>query len=667
MDFKLVAPFKPKGDQPQAIKELVEGIEKGLRYQTLLGVTGSGKTFTIANVIEKVKKPTLVIAPNKTLAAQLYGEFKQFFPHNAVEYFISYYDYYQPEAYVPEYDLYIEKEADINEEIERLRIRATSALLERRDVIIVASVSCIYNIGEPSEFKKYVIPLRIGKEIERDELISKLVHIQYSRNDYELKHSSFRVKGDTIELLPAHDDIAIRIEFFGNTIDRIKRFDPVTGKEIDNPDEIIIYPARHFIVAPKTIEEAIKSIEEELRERLAELESQGKLLEAQRLRTRTRYDIEMLRELGYCPGIENYSRHLSGRAPGERPPCLLDYFPSDYLVIIDESHITVPQLDGMYKGDRHRKEVLVEHGFRLPSCLDNRPLKFSEFEALLNQVIFVSATPGEYEIEKSKGRVVELVVRPTGLVDPPMIVRPTKNQVDDLVHEIKERIERKERILVTVLTKRMAEDLAAYLAELGIKVRYMHSEIDAIERVEILRGLRLGEFDVLVGINLLREGLDLPEVSLVAVMDADKEGFLRDTRSLIQMAGRAARNIHGTVILYADRITTSMEKAIKETERRRKKQIEYNKKHRITPKSIIKSVDQVLKTTAVADEKEIKLEIPEEEPKTEEERIRLIIRLRKEMEKAAENLEFEKAAIIRDKIRELQRKVDEGFLKRGRK
>ncbi|MCK4334062.1 excinuclease ABC subunit UvrB, partial [candidate division WOR-3 bacterium] len=574
-------------------------------------------------------------------------------------------DYYQPEAYVPEYDLYIEKEADINEEIERLRLRATASLLSRRDVIIVASVSCIYNIGEPSEFADRVKLVKVGDELDRDNLLANLVREQYSRNDYELKRSSFRVKGDVVEIWPAHEDVALRIEFFGDEVSSIKRFNSVSGKVIDEPESVMIFPARHFMVSEITLQEALKAIHEEMVQRVAELENQGKLLEAQRLKTRTRYDIEMLREVGYCPGIENYSRHLSGRAAGSRPWCLLDYFPKDFLTIMDESHVGVPQVDGMYKGDRFRKQNLVDHGFRLPSALDNRPLKFAEFEGLVGQRIYTSATPGAYELINSKDRIIDLVVRPTGLVDPPMIIRPTANQVDDLIEEIRVRVERRERTLVTTLTKRMAEDLATYLAEMGLKVHYMHSEINALERVQLLRGLRLGEFDVLVGINLLREGLDLPEVSLVAILDADKEGFLRDTRSLIQTSGRAARNVEGLVLLYADRKTNSMKAAIQESERRRKKQIRYNEEHGISPQTIKKSIQQVMATTGVADSRKTQEADLGREPADEEERLAMIAELKQLMKEAADQLDFEKAVIYRDRITELKLKIDKEILKKG--
>uniref|UniRef100_A0A7C3Z2M5 UvrABC system protein B n=1 Tax=candidate division WOR-3 bacterium TaxID=2052148 RepID=A0A7C3Z2M5_UNCW3 len=661
MKFKLKAPFKPTGDQPEAIEKLVAGIKAGKRFQTLLGVTGSGKTFTIANVIERVQKPVIVISHNKTLAAQLYGEFKQFFPENAVEYFISYYDYYQPEAYVPEIDLYIEKDASINEEIEKLRLCATSSLIERRDVIIVASVSCIYNLGEPWEFKESLFPIDLTKNLTREEILQKLVDLQYTRNDLELKRSTFRVRGEIIEIHPSHRDYGIRIYFSGEEVSAIKIFDILNGDVLENKERVVIYPAKYFVTNKSRLEMAIESIEGELAERVKELKRQGKLLEAQRLEQRTRFDIEMLREFGYCPGIENYSRHLSGRKPGERPYCLLDYFPKDYLMVIDESHVTIPQIYGMYRGDRARKEVLVEYGFRLPSCLDNRPLKFEEFESLINQVIFTSATPGDYEFEKCNGEFVEQIVRPTGLVDPKMIIRPTTGQIDDLLNEIRKRVERKERVLVTTLTKRLAEDTAEYLSEMGIRVKYLHSEIAPIDRVEILRELRLGKFDCLVGINLLREGLDLPEVSLVAILDGDKEGFLRDARSLIQTAGRAARNVRGEVIIYADNITTSIKKALEETERRRQKQIEYNRKHNIIPRSIEKSQEQVLKTTVVADAKgDYNQEIEEI---TEEDKIKLLEILTAEMKRAAENMEFEKAAKIRDKIKEIKEELSDETLK----
>jgi excinuclease ABC subunit B len=567
--FKLVSKYEPQGDQPKAIAELTNEIKKGEKFQTLLGVTGSGKTFTVANLVANVNKPTLVISHNKTLAAQLFGELKGFFPQNAVEFFISYYDYYQPEAYIPSTDTYIAKDTSMNDDIDRLRLRATSSLLERNDVVIVASVSCIYGLGSPKEYKEQLLFLERGESLERDEILKRLIDIHYSRNDIEFARGTFRVRGDVIEVHPAYEETAIRIEQFGNQIEKIGVIDTLKGEVLEEKEKVAIYPAKHFITTHPQLEEAIKNIQIELEERLEYFRSQGKLLEAQRLESRTKYDIEMMREIGYCSGIENYSRHLSGRKPGQRPYILLDFFPKDYLMIIDESHQTIPQIRGMYAGDRSRKEVLVEHGFRLPSALDNRPLFFEEFESMINQVIFVSATPAEYELEKSKGVVVEQIIRPTGLVDPKITIKPCTHQVDDLLDEIRKRVEKKERVLVTTLTKRMAEDLADYLSQMNVKVRYLHSEIDAIERMDILRDLRLAEFDVLVGINLLREGLDLPEVSLVTILDADKEGFLRSERSLIQIAGRAARNLAGEVILYADQITDSIKKAKTETERRR--------------------------------------------------------------------------------------------------
>ncbi len=651
MKFKLVANFKPAGDQPEAIRKLVEGIRAGYKFQTLLGVTGSGKTFAIANVIEQVQKPTLVISHNKSLAAQLYSEFKSFFPENAVEYFISYYDYYQPEAYVPEHDLYIAKDASINEEIERLRLKATSALLTRRDVIIVASVSCIYNIGSPDEIKELVVLLKKGVEKGRESLMTQLVGIQYQRNDIQFTPGTFRVRGDIVDIFPADEKNAIRVEFFDDFIDRIKVFDPLTGHILQELDEVVIFPAKHFITTRPRIEEAVKNIKIELEQRVAEFERHGKLLEAQRLLQRTLFDCEMLLELGYCPGIENYSMHLSGRKPGERPFCLIDYFPKDFLMVIDESHVTIPQIQGMYEGDHSRKLTLVEYGFRLPSALENRPLKFDEFESLINQAICVSATPADWEIKKSNNRIVEQIVRPTGIVDPKVVVKPAQNQVDDLINEIQKRVASNERILVTTLTKRMAEELAQYLNELGIRVRYMHSEIDAIQRVEILRGLRLGEFDVLVGINLLREGLDLPEVALVAILDADREGFLRSERSLIQTAGRAARNVRSEVILYADEITDSMKRALAEMERRRNKQLEYNRLHNITPRSIVKTKEEILKATSVADRLSA-------EDKKETDSFEEIERLYKEMADAVALMEFERAAQLRDKIKAIKKRME---------
>ncbi len=650
MTFKLHAPFTPKGDQPEAIQNLVKAIEQSKRFQTLLGVTGSGKTFTIANVIERVQKPTLIISHNKTLAAQLFGEFKQFFPENAVEYFISYYDYYQPEAYLPATDLYIEKDASINEEIERLRLRATAALLTRRDVIIVASVSCIFNIGSPEEVQELVVYLNKGDTRERDTLLKSLVAIQYARNDLEFARGTFRVRGDTVDIHPADEKYGIRVELFGDTVERIQLFDPVSGHTVKNLDYITIFPAKHFITTQSKIEQAVEAIKHELADRLKYFEARGKLLEAQRLAQRTKFDIEMLLELGYCSGIENYSMHLSGRKPGQRPYCLIDYFGDDYIMVIDESHVTIPQLHAMYEGDRARKTMLVEHGFRLPSALENRPLKFDEIEQLINQAICISATPGQWEIEKSGHRVVEQVVRPTGIVDPRVTVKPAKNQVDDLIAEIQQRVQHKERVLVTTLTKRMAEDLAQYLNEIGIRVRYMHSEINAIQRIEILRALRLGEFDVLVGINLLREGLDLPEVALVAILDADREGFLRSERSLIQTAGRAARNVRSEVIMYADENTDSMKKAIAEMARRRNKQFAYNRKHNITPRSIVKTEEEIIKATSVADRitKSSKEQIKVEE----------LAKLYKEMKEAVALMEFERAAEIRDRIKLIKQRLE---------
>jgi excinuclease ABC subunit B len=666
--FKLVAPFKPSGDQPEAIERLCEFINGGAKYATLLGVTGSGKTYTMANVIERLNRPTIIMSHNKTLAAQLYGEFKGFFPENAVEYFVSYYDYYQPEAYVPEHDLYIEKDASINEEIERLRLRATSALVERRDVVVVASVSCIYNLGEPWEFRNSILPVEIGKDMDREHLLEELVKLQYTRNDVDLKRSTFRVRGDVVDVHPSHRDYGVRVEFDGGQIGRLTVFDIVSGDMIERKPRMVMYPAKQFITTEQQISAAEVTIEQELAARVAEFEAQGKLLEAQRIKTRTRFDLEMMREFGYCPGIENYSRHLLGKKPGERPYTLLDYFPADYLMVMDESHVTVPQVQGMYNGDRARKQTLVDYGFRLPSCLDNRPLRFDEFSMLVNQAVFTSATPGPYEATVSHGKVAELIVRPTGLVDPKMTIRPTKGQVDDLIAEVRNRVKQKERVLVTTLTKRMAEDLAEYLTEMGLKVRYLHSEIGAIERVEILRQLRLGEFDVLVGINLLREGLDLPEVSLVVILDADKEGFLRDERSIIQTSGRAARNVSGEVILYADNVTRSIRNALKEIDRRRQKQIEYNAAHGIEPRSIMKSTDQVRLTTSVADAKAEEGRDQEVEGSSEEEdKVALLARLQREMEQAAAVLEFEKAAKLRDRLKQVRQQIDDEEWKASRR
>ena len=654
--FELVSEYQPQGDQPQAIEELTEAIRNGDQFQTLLGVTGSGKTYTMASVIANLNRPTLIISHNKTLAAQLYGEFTSFFPNNAVSYFISYYDYYQPEAYIPQKDVYIEKDASVNEDIDRMRLKATSSLFERRDVIIVASVSCIYGLGSPEEYHNMLVMLECGQEIDRDKLLRKLVDIHYTRNDMAPERGTFRARGDTLEIRPADEDRAIRVEMFGDEIEALSIIDPLTGHILEEPDKVAVYPAKHFVTTLPRIEKAIGSITSELNQRLEELRDLGKLVEAQRLEMRTLYDIEMLREVGYCQGVENYSRHLAGREPGDRPSVLLDYFPDDYLVFIDESHASLPQLRAMYAGDRSRKMTLVEHGFRLPSALDNRPLFFEEFERTVKQTVFVSATPGDYELEKSGGVVVEQVIRPTGLVDPEVIVRPVRGQVDDLLEEIRVRVERGERVLAATLTRRMAEDLATYLTEMDVNARYLHHEINAIDRVEILRGLRLGEFDVLVGINLLREGLDLPEVSLVAILDADKEGFLRSERSLIQTAGRAARNVNGKVILYADTVTDSMQRALRETGRRRAIQLAYNEEHNITPQSIVKSVDAVLAQTSVADAKEK----PEETPVPEtsisgDQDIEEIVRdLEAKMLEAARNLEFETAARLRDEIAELR-------------
>lgn len=654
--FKIVSDFKPTGDQPQAIEQLVDGINKGERFLTLKGVTGSGKTFTMANVIERVQKPTLVLAHNKTLAAQLCSEFKEFFPHNCVEYFVSYYDYYQPEAYVPHTDTYIEKDAQINEEIDKLRHSATAALFERRDVIIVASVSCIYGLGDPEDYRDLVLSIRKGMIKDRDEVLRKLVDIQYMRNDINFVRGTFRVRGDVLEIFPAaSSDKAIRIDFFGDEIERILEFDSLTGNVVGERQHVFIYPASHYATTNEKLQKAIVSIEEELQQRVQELRAQDKILEAQRLLQRTNFDIEMMQELGYCSGIENYSRHISGREPGSAPYTLLDFFPKDYLMIIDESHVTIPQVRGMYFGDKSRKDTLVEYGFRLPSAYDNRPLNFQEFESKLNQVIFVSATPADYEKEKSS-RIVEQIIRPTGLLDPEVVVKPVKGQIDDLIGEIKLRIDKKQRVLVTTLTKKMAEDLTSYLKELDIKVRYLHSDIDTLERMEIIRDLRLGEFDVLVGINLLREGLDLPEVSLVAILDADKEGFLRSETSLIQTIGRAARNVDGKVIMYADTITDSMRRAINETNRRRQIQSEYNKKHGITPKTVYKAVREVIEATKTGEEIE-KYNAKQKEKISKEEIKTIIEALEQEMKECAKNLDFEKAAELRDRIKELKEKI----------
>nr|WP_176714195.1 excinuclease ABC subunit UvrB [Orenia metallireducens] len=657
-EFKLVSKYSPKGDQPAAIEKLAKGIKDGMKEQTLLGVTGSGKTFTIANVIEKVQKPTLVIAHNKTLAAQLCSEFMEFFPENKVGYFVSYYDYYQPEAYVPQTDTYIEKDSSINEEVDKMRLAATSALFEREDVIIVSSVSCIYGLGNPADYLDLTCHLKQGMIKDRSDIIRELIGIQYKRNQIDFARGTFRVNGDVIEIIPAYEDKAYRVELFGDEIDQIKEINTLTGEILGTLDELTIYPASHFVTPEDKIERALKEIEEELEERLDYLRSQGKLLEAQRLEERTKYDMEMLAEVGFCSGIENYSRLLEGRAVGSRPQTLIDYFPDDFLLVIDESHKTIPQIGGMYAGDRSRKEKLVEYGFRLPSALDNRPLQFNEFESLINQAIYISATPADYELEHSE-QVVEQIVRPTGLIDPEVEVRPIKNQIDNLLDEIHQVIDNGERILVTTLTKKMAEDLTVYLERAGIKVRYLHSDIDTIERLEIIRDLRLGKFDVLVGINLLREGLDIPEVSLVAILDADKEGFLRSNRSLIQTIGRAARNANGKVIMYADKMTDSMKEAIDETNRRRKLQMEFNQEHGIIPQTIKKEVREVLRPVDMIAEtrEEYKVDEEELEEMSEAEILREIAELEEEMEEAAANLEFELAAQIRDEIEELRTKL----------
>jgi excinuclease ABC subunit B len=652
--FELVSNYKPQGDQPKAIEKLVEGIRNGVKHQTLLGATGTGKTFTISNVIKEVNKPTLVIAHNKTLAGQLYSEFKEFFPNNAVEYFVSYYDYYQPEAYVPQTDTYIEKDASINDEIDKLRHSATSALFERNDVIIIASVSCIYGLGSPEEYRELVVSLRVGMEMERDQLLRRLVDIQYERNDIDFQRGTFRVRGDVVEIFPAsRDEHCIRVEFFGDEIDRIREVDALTGEIIGEREHVAIFPASHFVTRDEKMQIAIQNIEKELEERLKELREQGKLLEAQRLEQRTRYDLEMMREMGFCSGIENYSRHLTLRPPGSTPYTLLDYFPDDFLIVIDESHVTLPQIRGMYNGDQARKQVLVDHGFRLPSALDNRPLKFEEFEEKINQIIYVSATPGPYELEHSP-EVVEQIIRPTGLLDPTIDVRPIQGQIDDLIGEINERVKRNERTLVTTLTKKMAEDLTDYLKEIGIKVAYLHSEIKTLERIEIIRDLRMGKYDVLVGINLLREGLDIPEVSLVAILDADKEGFLRSERSLIQTIGRAARNANGHVIMYADTITNSMEIAINETKRRRAIQEAYNKEHGIVPQTVKKEIRDVIRATYAAEEQETYEAKKDYSKLTKKEREKLIADLEQEMKEAAKALHFERAAELRDLILELK-------------
>lgn len=670
--FDLISDFTPLGDQPQAIAELTEGVVRGDPHQTLLGATGTGKTFSVSHVIQNINRPTLVMSHNKTLAAQLYAEFKQFFPNNAVEFFISYYDYYQPEAYIVHSDTYIEKDMSINEQIDRLRLRATSALISGRpDVLVVASVSCIYGLGSPDEYRSQIVQLQVGQEVERNAMLHDLINIYYNRNDIEFVPGNFRVRGDVVEVFPAYmEDAAYRIEFWGDEIEKVSVIEPLTGHVIAEEPLVTIYPAKIFVTPEETLNRAIGSIEEELRWRLAVLHANGQMLEAQRLEQRTMFDIEMMREVGYCSGIENYSRHLTGRQPGERPYCLLDYFPDDFLMVIDESHVTLPQVRAMYNGDRSRKLNLVEHGFRLPSALDNRPMTFQEFEAKQHQVIFVSATPGDYELELSGGVVVDQVIRPTGIPDPTVTIRPTEGQIDDLLEEVRLTIERQERVLVTTLTKRMAEDLADYLDSFGIKVRYLHSDIDALNRVDILRDLRLGTFDVLIGVNLLREGLDLPEVSLVVIMDADKEGFLRSDRSLIQTAGRAARNANGRIIMYADRVTGSMQRMLDETERRRALQLAYNEEHGIIPRTVTKSRDQILQGTIVAEEKAEPGELsgsyystpgettvvadPIVKYLTPDQKRDLMEQMRKEMLEAAENLEFERAAELRDSIAQLE-------------
>lgn len=655
-NFKIHSKFKPMGDQPVAIESLVSGLNKNEKFQTLLGVTGSGKTYTMANIIEKVQKPTIVLSHNKTLAAQLCSEFKEFFPNNIVEYFVSYYDYYQPEAYVPQTDTFIEKDASINDEIDKLRHSATSALFERRDVIIVASVSCIYGLGNPDEYKKLTISLRVGMEKERDEIIKKLIEIQYERNDIDFARGTFRVRGDSLDIIPASSSIkGIRIEFFGDEIDRIREFDVLTGKILGEREHVAIFPASHFAASQETLNKAIREIEDELEERLRELTSQDKLLEAQRLRQRTNYDIEMIKEMGYCSGIENYSRVLDGRAPGTPPKTLLDYFPDDYLMFIDESHVTLPQVRAMYAGDRSRKDTLVDYGFRLPCAYDNRPLKFNEFESKINQLIFVSATPGQYELDHSTN-IAEQIIRPTGLLDPIVEIRPVTGQIDDLYAEIIKTTERGFRTLVTTLTKKMAEDLTKYLTQLGIKTTYMHSDIKTIERMEIIRNLRLGEFDVLVGINLLREGLDIPEVALVAILDADKEGFLRSETSMVQTIGRAARNSESKVIMYADKMTGSMDRAIKETNRRREIQMNYNKEHGIVPKTIIKGIRDVIEATKVAEDSSEYNVNNDSISLSEKDKKKLIKQYTEEMKDAAKNLQFERAAELRDMINDLKEK-----------
>jgi excinuclease ABC subunit B len=659
--FQVEAPYEPRGDQPTAIAELTEGLRRGDRFQTLLGATGTGKTLTMAHVVANHGRPTLVMSHNKTLAAQLYGELKQLLPRNAVEYFVSYYDYYQPEAYVPATDTYIEKDSAINEDIDRLRLRATSSLFEREDVVVVASVSCIYGLGNPDDYRSLMFEMSVGEEAGRNTLLRALVDIQYRRNDVAFERGTFRVRGDTVEILPAYEEQAIRVEFWGDEVERITRFDPLTGEIITQLERTAIYPASHYVTHRRTIEEAVPLIRAELDAQVKHFQRHGRLLEAQRIESRTNFDIEMMLEIGTCPGIENYSRYMAGRGPGDRPSCLLDYFPDDFLVLVDESHQSIPQIGGMYKGDRARKLTLIEHGFRLPSALDNRPLQYEEWEELIPQAVFVSATPGDRELELSRGVVVEQIIRPTGLVDPRVEVRPVAGQVDDLLGEIRKREKRGERVLVTTLTKRMAEDLSEYLQGVGVRVQYMHSDIDTIERMEILRGLRLGRFDVLVGINLLREGLDLPEVSLVAILDADKEGFLRNARSLIQTIGRAARNVDGQAILYADRVTDSMRQCIEETERRRELQIAHNREHGITPETIRKSIQEIEFSTRVADAREVPVARVAEPSRSYQDEVELEARVKEvgaEMEEAAKALDFERAALLRDELFELKTKLE---------
>ncbi|MFP3667440.1 excinuclease ABC subunit UvrB [Priestia aryabhattai] len=652
--FELVSPYQPQGDQPKAIEKIVKGIKEGKQHQVLLGATGTGKTFTMSNVIKEINKPTLIMAHNKTLAGQLYSEFKEFFPNNAVEYFVSYYDYYQPEAYVPQTDTFIEKDASINDEIDKLRHSATSALFERKDVIIIASVSCIYGLGSPEEYKEMVVSLRVGMEKERNQLLRTLVDVQYERNDIDFKRGTFRVRGDVVEIFPvSRDEHCIRVEFFGDEIDRIREVDALTGEIIGDREHVAIFPASHFVTREEKMRVAIQNIEKELEEQLEKLKEAGKLLEAQRLEQRTRYDLEMMREMGFCSGIENYSRHLTLRPAGSTPYTLLDFFPEDFLLVVDESHVTIPQVRGMYNGDQARKQVLVDHGFRLPSALDNRPLKFDEFEQHIKQIVHVSATPGPYELEKAP-KVIEQIIRPTGLLDPNIEVRPIEGQIDDLIGEIHDRIKRNERVLVTTLTKKMSEDLTNYLKEIGIKVQYLHSEVKTLERIEIIRELRLGKYDVLIGINLLREGLDIPEVSLVTILDADKEGFLRSERSLIQTIGRAARNANGHVIMYADRITNSMDIAINETKRRRSIQEAYNEEHGITPTTIQKEVRGSIRATLVAEDTETYEEAPAFDKLNKKEKAKLVEEMEQEMKEAAKALNFERAAELRDLILELK-------------